>query len=352
MPLLTHRWLLGAVIAVGISSIAAWLYFHPPAPANQLVPRAAWPVSSVSAAAATAAAPAPAMKPQRQRVTHSAATQDVERVLRSGSLRGSQPDGLLAWSGDGRLIANRELRRLLDYYLSSIGELDGDAIRTLLLTQLAAQYSAAQVAQIMAMFDRYRDYQLALTNDPPIADLSAQLARLHELRLRYLGTEIADAFFQDDENYVAYTLAQRNLAADPRLSAEQRASRLAALDATLPESLRDERTLAQTPMLIDTQEAQLDTAHVDVDTRHDARAAQWGEEAAQRLDILDAKRADWQSRLIAYQNGRVAINANAALSETQRRAALDDFLTRSFQDNERVRIQSLEQEGLLPTPRG
>ena len=349
MQLLTRRWFLGAVFAAGILSVAFWLQFHQAAPANPSIPRGAQSPPSVSPAVMMTAS---AMKGARERVIHPAAAQDVERVLRSGSLRGSQPDGLLAWTFDGRLIANRELRRLLDYYLSSIGELDTDAIRTLLLTQLAAQYSAAQVAQVMAIFDRYRDYQLALTNDPPIADLSAQLARLHELRLRYLGMEIADAFFRDDENYVAYTLAQRDLVTDPRLTAEQRAARLVELDTTLPDSLRDERTLAQTPMLIDTQEAQLDTAHADAHTRHNTRAAQWGEPAAQRLDTLDAQRADWQSRLIAYQNWRDAINANNALSETQRSAAIDDLLARSFQDNERVRIQSLEQEGLLPTPDG
>ncbi|QBB69964.1 hypothetical protein ELE36_06075 [Pseudolysobacter antarcticus] len=346
MPLLTRRWLIGALLVAGILSSAAWLHLHQPAPANSPTARGEQPAASIGVVATITPPAASTVH------AHAAPAPDVERVLRSGSLRGSQPDGLLAWTGDGRLIANRELRRLLDYFLSSIGELDADAIRTLLVTQLGAQYSAAQVTQVAAVFDRYRDYQLALMNESPIADLSAQLSRLHELRLRYLGTEIADAFFRDDENYAAYTLAQRDLKTDPQLTAEQRVASLAELDKTLPESLRDRRALAQTPMLIDSQEAQFDVAHADANTRHDTRAAQWGEPAAQRLDALDAQRADWQSRLSAYQNWRDAINANTALSETQRRAAIDDLLVRSFHDTERVRIQSLEQEGLLPTPGG
>jgi lipase chaperone LimK len=345
MSLRTHRWLVGAAIAAGILLIAAWLHLHPPATANSPTQRGAQPTASISAVAAIATL-ATSTEHAHAHAAPTMTASDAERVLRSGSLRGSQRDGLLAWAGDGRLIANRELRRLLDYYLSSIGELDADAIRVLLVTQLGAQYSPVQVAQVMAIFDRYRDYQLALMNDAPIADLSAQLARLHELRLRYLGAEIADAFFREDENYATHTLAQHDLATDPDLSAEQRTTRLAELDATLPESLHDERTLALTPMLIDTQEAQLDAAHADADTRHDARAAQWGEPAAQRLDALDAQRADWQSRLIAYQNWRDAIKANPALNDIQRRAAIGDLLARSFQDTERVRIQSLEQEGL------
>lgn len=349
MSLRARPWLLGALLVAGILSSAVWLHFHQAAPVNSPTSRAAQPAASVSAVAAIAVPPTSA---GHAHAAPAMATPDVKRVLRSGSLRGSQPDGLLAWTGDGRLIANRELRRLLDYYLSSIGELDADAIRVLLGTQLGAQYSPIQVAQVMVIFDRYRDYQLVLMHDSPIANLSAQLTQLHELRLRYLGAEIADAFFRDDENYAAYTLAQRDLKTDPHLTAEQRAARLAELDTTLPESLRDERRLAQTPMLIDTQEAQLDAAHADANTRHDARAAQWGELAAQRLDTLDGQRADWQSRLIAYKNWRDAINANTALSETQRRAAIDDLLARSFQDTERVRIQSLEQEGLLATPDG
>ncbi|MDE1962371.1 MAG: hypothetical protein KGI42_00530 [Xanthomonadaceae bacterium] len=261
---------------------------------------------------------------------------DPEQVLRDGSLRGTEVDGGVTIGFAGRVRPDLALRRLFDYYLSLLGETDLQGIRQLLREDLGRRpLDAGQQAAVMALFDRYVDYQQARTAlaGAPINDVAARLAQDRALRQQLLGPDLARAFYPDaqaDDARLLRQLAHHDVpgrsAADPRATA----------------SVAD---------LIQTQTEQLDAAPLTPAQRHDERAAAWGEAAAGRLDALDRQRAQWNRRLAAFASAASALERDPALDDAGRRQALQRLLDQQFDGPERLQARAMWQAGLLPAGR-
>jgi lipase chaperone LimK len=265
------------------------------------------------------------------------------------SLRDSAPDGEVTLDAAGRVRASLELRRLFDYFLSAIGELDVAAIRALLLAHVRGLHGEAVAAEVIALFDRYVDYQHALQALPtPIGEsLRERLARVRELRRRVLDPAMADAFFADEERYTEYSLDRRDLVADRSLDAATRDARLAELDARLPPEQRARMQEANAAVLIDEQNRQFAALDLDPAQRQAEREALFGAEAAARLAAVDAEQAAWERRVAAYVQARDAIRADPALAPAARERAIAALRARSFDAAEQRRIGSLEAIGQL-----
>lgn len=266
-------------------------------------------------------------------------------LLATTSLRGTEVDGSISWSG-AALLPDRELRRAFDYWLNLTGELSRDDIRALVAQWLAATAPADVAQRALDLFDRYlglREAVARLDADEPLAD---RLARLHALRVEWLGREAAAAFFADEERDAMLALERRRIATDRALSAAERGERIAALDAALGGPERVAREADAEPWLAEAQTRELDAGGADAATRAQERTALFGQEAALRLAELDAERADFERRVGEYVRARDLLVATTPATAQQ--AAIDALRASRFPPHEARRVASLEAVGALP----
>ena len=265
------------------------------------------------------------------------------------SLRGSDVDGGVRRDAQGRVIADRELRRLFDYFLARLGERDTAQIRADLLAWLQGQpqLDASARAEVANLFDRYVELQRASAALGRSTDLQADLQRLRELRRRELGEALAQAWFGEEEDYAAATLQRLALARDNTLDPATRMQRLADVDASVDPQQRAARADSTDYQLAVVQSEQLGTQHADASQRAQQRAELWGAEAAARLAELDQQDLDWQLRLRAYAQAREKLFADGSLATAEREQRLLKLLE-GFSEAERRRVLSLAEEGLLP----
>lgn len=263
------------------------------------------------------------------------------------SLQGTESDGGVTLDVSGRLVPDLALRRLFDHFLSSIGERSIDQIRALLAARLDQITTPEGKRQAQEVFERYLRYLEAVDGSAARLEqlpLRERLAMLRDLRRQHLGSEMAGAFFGDEEAYQQYTLDTRDLADDTTLSADERAARQRELTSALPEAVR-QPLLEQQRVESDLADAQaIETLASDADERHRLRVQRYGEEAAARMELLDRERAAWDARIAAYQAERARLSS---LDAARRQAALDEYLARNFNEAEQRRIRSLQDVGEL-----
>lgn len=338
-----RRWLLAAAVP----AMAALLFWaQDPAPERSAAETAA-SIAAVPRAPATTqdhvgteyATPAAASSPRQD------ALQGLRERLARSSLRGSQPDGEIEFDADGRLLPGPGLLRRFDYYLSLLGEFELAEIRSLLQAELMAELGdAAKVDAVMLRFERYLGLRDEAQGLAAIGNLAERLDALSQLRRRWFGAE-AEALWADEEAYDNLTLARLTLA---QLPESERETTLRELEAARPPALTAAQALAETALTAEAFERSMDERGLSEAERQAERRAAWGEAAAQRLQVLDAERAQWQQRLEHYARGRVAIDADPGLDARQREAALQRLL-QGFEPHEQRRLLALEQAGLLPT---
>jgi lipase chaperone LimK len=321
-----RRTLIGTAAFAALLAAGLWWWTGVPAPAPG--GRTAADVATDAGDAATSASPA--------------ATTSAADPLATGSLRGTAIDGDVRFDAGGALVLDAELRRLFDYHLSLIGELDLRGIRERLRQTLAARLDAARVEIVLAHFDRYTGYLQALSASAIAAetDPARRLEALRRLRRERLGEAMATGFFAEEEALAALTVRRIAIAADPALDADRKREALAALDR---EAGYTARASAELPALAEAIERNARTPA----EREAARNAQWGEDAARRLAALDAERADWEARVRRYAAARARIDADAGLDTAARTRAITALRGQMFNATEQRRIASLEAIGRL-----
>jgi lipase chaperone LimK len=320
------RTLVGAAALAAALAAGLWWWTGVPAPAPG--GRNVTDTTTETGAAATAGSPQAA-----------AAAADP---LATGSLRGTAVDGDVRFDASGALVLDAELRRLFDYHLSLIGELDLRGIRERLRQTLAARLDPARVEIVLAHFDRYTDYLNALPRSAVASesDPARRLDALRRLRRERLGEAMATGFFAEEEALAELTVRRMAIAADPTLDAARKREALAALDR---EAGYTARASAELPALAEMIERSARTPA----ERDAARRAQWGDDAAQRLAALDAERADWEARVRRYAAARARIDADARLDADARARAVAALRGQLFDADEQRRIASLEAIGRL-----
>lgn len=273
----------------------------------------------------------------------------VNAATREDSLRGTDVDGGVRLDANGRLLADRELRRLFDYFLARLGERTPEQIRADLLAwlQTQPQLDATARAEVARLFDRYVELQRASAALVRSSDLRADLQRLRELRERELGVQLARSWFGEEQDYAEQTLARLALARDASLDAQTRAQRLAELDRQQDPQQRAAREASTEFQLAVAQSEQLASADASAQQRAQQRRELWGDEAAVRLAELDQQEASWQLRLRAYAQAREELFADRNLAPQQREIRLARLLG-DFSEAERRRVLTLADEGLLP----
>lgn len=267
--------------------------------------------------------------------------------LAPASLQGSEVDGGISLV-NGRIQANLDLRRMFDYFLTALGEMDVAQIRTWLAAHVRERYGESVLAEALSLFDRYVELgQASATADLASLDHRERLAVLKALRQKLLGPDVARAFYADEEAYLEYSLDRMALQQDTSLSAAEREQALADLEATLPAAIRDSIHHATLGVVAEEQTRELDARGADAATRQAEREALVGKEAADRLAALDQQRALWDQRVADYKTAHARIQATPGLSAEARRQQVEQLLSQRFNAEERARVEALQAIGAL-----
>lgn len=259
------------------------------------------------------------------------------------SLHDTDVDGDLVVDADGRFVVTVETRRLFDYFLSATGEESDDVIVERIRAVIDDRLPPAAAVQAKQLLDRYMDYRararVLFESGDDTDDLDHRLELVRDLRRRVFGDEDARALFHDDEERAQFAAEARRRLADPNLTGDQRRTALEDLEAQMPEGLRADRDAALGPARLAQDESALRQAGGSPEEIRALRESRFGKEAADRLEDLDRRRAEWQQRLAAYQSERDAIEADTSLSPEERRQRVDALRLSRFDEREAMRVQ-------------
>lgn len=206
------------------------------------------------------------------------------------SLDGSYPDGAVNLDEYGQVIADKDLHRLFDHYLSARGEMSLEDIKHRLLSVSSDFLSLNQLEQVRDLFDQYVAY-LAETENfassmAPDLSLKERLMAVEAHREQMLGKSLSDAFFAQEHAYAHWVMA---------------------MDAGEELELTPQQThwLAQEEAATAYQDVWLEQKNMKaagLSEQHKLNHWQdnYGAEAAQRLHRLDQQQTQWQHQVNNY----------------------------------------------------
>ena len=260
------------------------------------------------------------------------------------SLAGSRPDGALVRDADGRFVPTRDALDLFDYFFSASGEEPDALIRARIEAAIAEQLD--DPAPALDLLDRYLGYRaearaLFTEENAAALPLERRLQRIRELRRAHFG-ELADALFSEEEERWRADIERLHVLHDSALAEEERAARLATLEAELPESVREARDAATAASSLRRDEARLRAEGASDAEIGALREARFGREAAERLAALDQARAAWHARVSAYRAERERVAAREPDDAEARAAAIAALRDAHFRGAERLRIEALD----------
>lgn len=261
------------------------------------------------------------------------------------SMAGTRPDGAVRASADGRLEVNAELAYLFDYYLAGLGERPLEAIRTEIIRELERRLRPAPAAEAKRLLDAYLAYKRALVDverglpaqaDPALR-ARQRLTAMQQLRATYFSNEEIAGLFSASDAYDIDAIARLEINSDDSLSEAQRKQKLAALDAALPQKVREEKEAPTQVLRLEEAVSAARARGADDNEVYRLRSAALFPAAAARLADVDREEADWQRRIAAYQAQRRELLQSAAPA-----AALQQLRDSGFSADEQKRLPAYE----------
>ncbi len=281
----------------------------------------------------------------------SAFVSGLERL--PGSLRGTEPDGVLQWDEHGNLIITSGVRDRFDYFLAAIGEESEEQLIRRLKAHLRFQLPEPAASQAIGLLEDYLAMRHALARidgaatdhdwrKVSVSGLRERLDRMQALRNQFLSPDVVQAFYGEEDAYDRYTLERLEIMENETLGPDERASLLANLDASLPQDLRTSLESSQTLLTLSALSNELQQQGADQDELYALRTSLVGSEAAERLRQLDDSRKRWQARLDAWLMERDNLLREESM---EREDKLDQLAVRRrefFQQSEISRVEALE----------
>ena len=258
----------------------------------------------------------------------------------------SEPGGWAKTDRLGNLVPTGELRQLFEYYLSALGEETLPQLVARIRFALSVLDEPAR-AQALDTLGRYLDYKLALADleaaygEAGVSspdEIQRRMAEIQALRRTWMDADTAEAFFADEEAIDRYQIQKRNLNRDGSLTEQQRKDALAEAEMALPEPVRQARQ--DTRKFARYEEAREALAN-DPEALRAWRQEAFGNEAAQRLEDLDAEQKDWSQRWQSYAKERDAL-MSSGLAEPEREEGLTRLREKYFSETERIRAKALD----------
>lgn len=268
------------------------------------------------------------------------------------SLKLTQVDGQLEVDDEGNLIISAQVKNLFDYFLMTLGEENLDEILNRINAHLVNELEEPALSQAQNILAQYLDYKNNMVtlnqsyNDQAgllggeFEMLQRQLDMQARLRRESMEPEIVEAFFSFDETYDQWSLERLKIGADESLSFDEKKERLSQMEKDLPEEMRVLQEGQFQPQ--EFRQLQKAQAFSNEEEKYSFYQQQYGDDAAQRLQLLDSKRQQWQVRLDNYFEQKDAILSVEGLDQEDRDEAVRDLIEASFSDNEQRRLMALE----------
>ena len=261
------------------------------------------------------------------------------------SLAGTDVDGAIALDANGRLVRSLGIRRLFDYWLTTLGEQDLAAIRQQIAAMATATGGPGVSTQVLALFDDYVAYLQSAESIVASSMEPTELLRVHEalyaLRREYLGTW-ADAFFADEESALIEQITQIQIRQDPDLDPATRQYLLERWEETLSDGARHARLAATAHHEVIDHNRDMRHAEYTESEKRQEWAEVYGPEAAERLAAMEVSRTTFAQNRDAFLEAYREVMADPDLSAAQRDLAIDGMLA-GYSDPERRRLLSLAQ---------
>jgi len=235
------------------------------------------------------------------------------------SLEGTRPDGAIRVALDDSIVVDAQLIALFEYYLSTVGERSPEEVQAGIERELDRTLRPAAAGAAKHALARYLSYKRALATleagpglaGPDAASLVRRLEALARVRAQFFTkTEIA-AIFGEEDAANADALARLRIREDGTLTAQQRQERLAALDASLPAALREEREAPLRIARLQQEAERMRAAGAAEEEVFRMRAEAFGSDAAGRLAEVDREEAAWKQRIGAYLAQRKGLDIEA-----------------------------------------
>ncbi|WP_439891794.1 lipase secretion chaperone [Ralstonia sp. 25C] len=316
-----------------------------------------WWHASGSAPAPTAEAPASA----RGAFIGSVGSTQAATTAAAPELADTQaPDGLHV-DARGHLIVEAANRAVFDYFLDVPASLPEAQRVAMAEAHLRAKLVSPALAEAQSLLQRYLAYRKALAaqgdverskpsltqlqqRPEMIATLRQQLATRTALRRQILGMEVAQAWYGDADAVDAAELERMAVMTDASLTPDQRAARIAAIDAALPPAVQQARRDASAPAkLANDMDTWLKQGLSDAQIRQRLSAQGVDAVVADRLIQGNREEADWRARYDDYARERDRISAFTGLSDADRAAQIAQLRQQTFTaSNELLRAQALD----------
>ena len=259
------------------------------------------------------------------------------------SMEGTKPDGEVKHSGEGELVVDAELGHLFDYYLAGMGERDLAAIRSEIERELDRRLKPGAATKAKRLLGSYLDYKRALAgleqNLKDTGDMAksarARMEAMQKLRAGFFTPAEIAGLFGFSDAYDLDALRRVEISTDPKLSAPQRAEKLAELDKKLSPAMREEREAPTRVIRTEESVQKMREQGASDDEIYRVRAAAFSTEGANRLADLDREEAAWNGRIKAYLAERAAVPAGSE-------AAMQQLRDKHFNPNEQRRLGAYE----------
>lgn len=274
--------------------------------------------------------------------------------LKNTSLKGTSIDGLYPVDNQGNLLLSKDIKNRFEYFLSTMGEFEIAQVMDMIKEDIALNLVSPAKEQALKLFDDYIAYKYALADleaslDTPedyeihdIERMRSQLQQMRNVRREYLSSDAVDAFFGFDEMYDDFMLARLEVQNNQQLSAQEKQQQLDGLEDSLPQDVKimreETQRISQVFLLTEEVKKQGGTEQ-DV---YDINEQEFGQEAAQRLQVLEQQRQQWQNRVNRFMVKKHSIEQDENLSDAEKSRAIENTRSTMFEQTEYTKLSAYE----------
>ncbi|OUS27361.1 hypothetical protein A9Q99_15270 [Gammaproteobacteria bacterium 45_16_T64] len=269
------------------------------------------------------------------------------------SLRGTKIPVSFTLDDEGHLVITKSIKVLIEYFLSLVGEESVERITDRIREFIQQQLEEPAESEAIAVLDRYLEYKKALVeveeslgydieSSGNAADYATMFRLRRETRISYLGQEIYDAFFADEDKKAEYTVAQMALRADDSLSDAEKREKERELERLLPPKEQEHKNLERVRNELNERVQEAKARGASENEIFHLRTEVYGYEAARRFASADKESKAWDLRFSVYREQRQLILDAEGMSSTDKDAQIIQLQDTLFSVTERLRIPTLD----------
>jgi lipase chaperone LimK len=282
------------------------------------------------------------------------ASQELPEKLKQTSLKGTTIDGLYPVDAQGNLLLSKDIKNRFEYFLSTMGEFELEQVLDMIKEDIALNLNSPAKEQALKLFDDYVAYKYALSDleaslsapqDYEVNDIErmrSQLQKMRDVRREYLDVEAVNAFFGFDEIYDDFMLASLEIKNNLQLTDTERSEQLLGLEQGLPQDVQQMRNETQRVSQVFSLTENIRKDGGTNEAIYTINEQEFGQEAAEKLQVLNQQRNQWQSRVNIFINKKQSIEKDELLNDAEKESAISDIRSSLFEQAEIRKLSAYE----------